>query len=123
MKKSIFCILILTFFGTVCFAQVSNIDPICQVYGAVQGTGYDGFKKMCSKASSTEACENVLKALGDNFNMATLSREDYVQANVEGCKIVLQKTEDVIYWSIEGSANIINAISEIMSSLSSKACD
>ena len=85
----------------------STIDPICQVYGSIQGVFYDSFKKACSSSSSSEACNELLQTLHSEFNAATLSRPAYAEANIEGCKIVLRTIEEGIYFSIEGGASIL----------------
>lgn len=89
-----------------------TITPMCEVYGTIQGVAYDAFVKSCSTFSSDEACQDLLQQLESSFNMAVLTREDYSEVNEQGCKIVLQASENAISFSIEGSAKLMKEVHE-----------
>lgn len=94
----LFLILPLTFV----FGQNLN-NNICRVYGKFQGVAYDSFVNICSKTSSNVACKDLLDELKNSFDMAVSSREEYIESNVLGCTIVLQKLEDGIFFTIESA--------------------
>lgn len=78
-------------------------DKICRVYGKFQGVAYDSVVKICSTTSSDVACKDLLDELKNSFDMAVSSRHEYVESNVLGCTIVLQKLEDGILFTIESA--------------------
>jgi hypothetical protein len=84
------------------FGQNSN-DKICRVYGKFQGVAYDSVVKVCSTTSSDAACKDLLDELKNSFDIAVSSREEYIESNVLGCTIVLQKLEDGILFTIESA--------------------
>lgn len=91
----------------------SNVEPICRVYGKVQGVYYDGFLKACYSVSSEAACKDLADELAKSMGIASAKRNDYDNANYESCRILHTAYEDGIEFILTATGKSITVLREL----------
>lgn len=116
MRKFIMVLLLLITLVSSSYAQ----GKVCSLYGAIQATHFDGWKKACETASSETSCKAVYSSLEDLLNIAVDDSDAVLKEQVESCVVVVEHVDGWVQFKVQSLKGKYDSAKKQLNALMSK---